>query len=72
MGVNGHVQLLSSVVLLKGVPTGVIKVSNQMKQCVSSNHVKPSIFVVCIIPQLIFYPSNDKSLCFKDVDGTHP
>jgi hypothetical protein len=46
--VNGHVQVLSNVVLLEGVPTRVTEVSNKVKQCVSSN---PCVFPMCILPQ---------------------
>jgi hypothetical protein len=35
--VNGLVQGLPNVVLLEGVPIGVTKVSNKVKNCVSSN-----------------------------------
>jgi hypothetical protein len=38
---------------------------------VSSNLVKPSVFPTCSIPQPHFYPLNNISLCFKDVDCTH-
>jgi hypothetical protein len=60
MGVNGHVQVFSNVILLKGVPTGVTWVFNQVKECVFSNHVKPGVFPMCSLPQLHFYLPNEK------------
>jgi hypothetical protein len=36
--VNGHVQVLSNVVLLEGVPTRVIEVSNKVKHLFRVTH----------------------------------
>jgi hypothetical protein len=71
VGVNSHVHVLSNAILFEGVPIGVKNVSNYVKQCVLSNHMKLSIFPTCILPQLQFYLQNDISLCFKDTGSTY-
>jgi hypothetical protein len=51
--VKFHVQVLSDVILLEGVPTRVTRVSNK---------VKPCVVPMCILPQPHFYLLNDRSL----------
>jgi len=44
--VNGHVQVLSIVILLEGVPTGVTEVSNKVKHVFQLAH--ETICISCV------------------------
>ena len=57
-----QIQVLSDMVLLEGVTIEVTRVSNRCD-------LVPRVFSVRILPRPHFFPLNEKSLEFKDIEA---